>query len=372
MSNTINEEQKIKVSFAAIDKYLTKNIPSSKEGESRGKGHVTWGENDDYPNFIYQLYLDCPTLATIINGTTNFITGNGVRCGITGWEYTNKKKETWEHLLQKLAYDYLTFGICYIQVIRNKQGEVCEFYYLDSRFVRSDEYNEMFFYNKEFGKRYGRSNKTIIYPKYVADAIDVPSSVICIKTPYSRGAYGISTWGSAVKSVIIETGIDDFHLSELENNFTASAIINFNNGVPSDEDADEIEKNVREKFSGEQNAGRFVLSFNNGKDNETTVQRLGTDDFDKRYESLASKTEKQIYTAFGANPNLFGCATENNGFNSEEYSSAFKIYNRIRVKPIQMQLIDAFDIVLGVKGSIIIDPFVLEETDANSEDINVE
>lgn len=365
----MENEKKVTVAFAAIDKYLTNNIPSSKEGEARGKNYITWGDDDRYPNFLYQLYLDCPTLATIINGTTNFITGNGVHCNISGWDYANKKKETWEHLLQKLAYDYLTFGICYIQVIRNKQGDVCEFYYLDSRFVRSDEYNEMFFYNKEFGKRYGRSNKTIIYPKFVADAIDVPSSVICIKTPYSRGTYGIPTWGSAVKAVMIETGIDDFHLSELENNFTASAIINFNNGVPSDEDADEIEKNVREKFSGEQNAGRFVLSFNNGKDNETTVQRLGTDDFDKRYESLAKKTEKQIYTAFGCSGNLFGVPTENKGFNAEEYSQTFTIYNRTRVRPIQMQLIDAFDNVFGLKSSLIIDPFELSENNTNETNV---
>lgn len=354
-------ENTINVKFAAIDKYITKNIPSSKEGEQRGKNHITWGDFDDYPNFLYQLYLDCPTLSTIINGTTNFISGNKVYSNIVGWEYPNSTKETWEHLFQKLAYDYMTFGIAYLQVIRNKKGEVCEFYHLDTRWMRSDEFNEMFFYNKEFGKRYGRSYKTIIYPKYVTDAIDAPSSVVCIKTPYSRGTYGIPTWGSAVKSVMIETGIDDFHLSELENNFTASAIINFNNGQPTDEVADEIEKNIMEKFSGEQNAGRFMLSFNNGKDNETTVQRLNADDFDKRYDSLAKKTEKQIYTAFGANPNLFGCATENNGFNSEEYQETFTIYNRLRVKPIQMQLIDTFDKILGVKGSITIDPYELTE-----------
>lgn len=365
----MEDEKKVQVTFAAIDKYLTNNIPSSKEGEARGKNYVTWGDDDTYPNFLYQLYLDCPILATIINGTTNFVSGNGIRCNIQGWEYANKKKETWEHLFQKLAYDYLTFGICYVQVIRDKAGRICEFYHLDSRYMRSDEYNEMFFFNKEFGKRYGRSSKTIIYPKYVADAEDAPSSVICIKTPYSRGTYGIPTWGSAVKAVMTETAIDDFHLSEIENNFSASAIINFNNGQPEPEMVDEIEKNISEKFSGQNNAGRFLLSFNNGKDNETTVERLNSDDFDERYEALSKKTERQIYTAFGCSGNLFGVPTETNGFNSEEYSQTFTIYNRTRVRPIQMQFVDAFDGIFGVKSSLTIDPFELTENNATESNV---
>lgn len=357
------EEIKTQMAFAAINKTLQSNIPSPREEEARGKNYVTWGDGDEYPNFLYQLYLDCATLGTIINGTSDYVVGNSVTSTL-GWKYPNKKEQTWESLVCELAGDYLNFGIAYLQVIRNVKGEISEFYHLDTRFVRSDEHNEVFHYNKEFGKKYGRSSKTLIYPKFVKDAIDIPTSIICIKTPQSRGTYGTPTWGQAVKSVMTQIGIDTFHLNELDNNFTASAIINFNNGTPTDEQMDEIEKNVNEKFCGSENAGNFILSFNNGKDNATTVERIVTDDFDKRYEALANTSEKRIYTAFGANPNLFGVATENNGFNAEEYESSFKLYSRTRVRPIQMRIIDAFDKAFGVEGSLVIDPFTL---DGNNE-----
>lgn len=363
-------EEKIKLGFAAINKTFESKIPSNKEGDGRGKQFVTWGDTDEYPIFLYQLYQDCPIVSTVINGTTDFVCGNSVKPNVTGFEYANKKGETWEELFSKLACDYLTFGIAYIQVIRNNRGEISEFYHLDSRYVRSDEHNEMFFYNKEFGKKWSRSNKTLIYPKFVKDAVDVPSSVICIKTPFSRGVYGIPVWGSAVKSVMTEIGIDSFHLNELDNNFSASAIINFNNGTPSEDQIDEIEQSVEEKFTGAENAGRFLLSFNNGKDNATTVERLNTDDFDKRYESLAKKTQQQIFTAFGANPNLFGIPTENNGFSNEQYEESFRLYNRTRVRPIQKRLIDAIDKAFGQMGTLTIDPFTL--ADNNNEDNNVQ
>jgi capsid portal protein len=363
-----SDNKKVSLMFASIDKRLEKAIPVPREGANNGRGYVTWGDADDYPNFLYTCYTECPMLETVINGTIDFVTGNGV---ITApMEYPNRKHETWEELLNKLTADYLTFGIAYLQVIRDNAGRVAEFYHLDSRFMRSDLYNEMFYYNEEFGKKYGRKNKTIIYPKFVRDAFDVPASVIYIKTPMSRATYGVPVWGAAIRSVMAEIEIDKFHLNELTNNFTASAIINFNNGQPTEEEADEIETDIIEKLTGSDNAGRFVLSFNNGKDNATTIERLNTDDFDKRYESLAKKTENQIYTAFGANPNLFGCASEAaSGFNQEEFESAFKIYNRCRVRPIQMRMIDAFDKALGLKGCLSIDPFSITENENNETNV---
>lgn len=358
------ELKNINLAFAAIDKKIEQTIPLPKESEDRGKNYIYWGDSNDYPVFLHRLYLECPTLQTIINGTTDYVVGDGVTC--SKLEYPNNKKQSWDELFTLLAADYLNFGVVYIQVIRNTRGEIVEFYHLDARFVRSDYENEMFFYNEDFAKRYSRSSKTIIYPKFVEGA-EVPASIICIKTPHSRGVYGTPIWGSAVKSVVTEIEIDNFHLSELDNNFAGSAIINFNNGIPTDEQISDIEKNITEKWVGSENAGRFVLSFNNGKDNATTIERLAADDFDKRYESLAKKTQNQIFTAFGANPNLFGCSSEGStGFNQEEYESSFKLYNRTRVKPIQLKLCDAFDRALSQKGVMTIRPFSL--SDNNNEE----
>lgn len=359
--------EKTKLLFAAVDKKLERSIPTPKESLSTGQGYVSYGDNNDYPNFLYKLYLECPMLEQAVNSTTDFVTGNGVIA--SPWEYPNRKGQTWEDLLQALASDYLTFGNAFLQVIRDGAGRVCDFYHLDARFVRTDQYNEIFYYNEEFGKKWGRKNKSIIYPKFVKDAVDIPASVIMIKTPMSRGVYGTPVWGAAIRAVMAEIEIDKFHLNELNNNFTASAILNLNGGQPTEEEAQQIEDDIIEKLTGAENAARFVLSFNNGKINETTIQRLDTDNFDSRYENLAKKTESQIYTAFGLNPNLLGVSTAQ-GFNQEEFKSTFKIYNRCRVRPIQMRLIDAFDKALGLKGSIVISPFSIEDDETKDTSVN--
>ena len=84
------------------------------------------------------------------------------------------------------------------------------------------------------------------------------------------------------------------------------------------------------------------------------------DDFADRYEALHKRSREQIFTAFRATPNLFGLMTETTGFNEQEFAEAFKLYNRTVVKPIQKVIVDAFDKIFGVDGSITITPFNLE------------
>lgn len=347
--------------FTAVKPYFVDTIPSNIEKDLRGKDFIQWGENDDYGNFLFKCYSECPVLQSIINGTVDYVIGDDIRLNVPGFDIKcNREGEAFREVITKVFIDYFTFGNGYLQVVKNYKGNISELYWLDARFVRSGLKNQVFYYNEDFGKKWGRSKKTIIYPAYMPDGKD-STSVYMFKTPNSRGTYGTPVWESAMKSVVTEIEIDKFHMSEIMNNFAGSAVINFNNGIPTPEQKAELEKNVSEKFGGSENAGRIMLSFNKGKDNATTVERIQTDDFDKRYESLAKKTMLQIYTVFGANANLFGVPTESNGFNAEEYQSSFKLYNRTRVKPVQRYISDRMDRLFGMQGSVTIVPFTIEE-----------
>lgn len=354
------ENNKVQVSFVALGPYMTSNIPIYKEIESADKW-VKLGDTDDYPVYQYSLYSDCPILHTIVDGTADFVSGNDVICNVPGFEKSvNRMGETAREVIAKCAVDYMIFGAFYLQVIRDGFGKVSEVYWLDYRYVRSSKYNEAFWYSEEFGKKYGRTSKALVYPRFIPGG-DVDSSVIMVKSKTSRGTYGTAPWNAALKDINTMIEISKFHLNEVSNNFTASAVINFNAGTPTDEQRKEIEKDIIEKFTGSENAGRFVLSFNNTKDNATTIERLDEDNFDERYQALSKHTQQQIFAALGANPNLFGIPTENNGFSNEEYEESFRLYNRTRVRPIQQLITDVFDKIFGVANSLEIVPFSLDE-----------
>lgn len=340
----------VTLAFAATNQYVQRAIPENKSVELKGRDFFAWGGDNKYPDFLYGLFCESATLQSIINGIVDYVMGNKVK------GFKPNPYEELEDVLSKLISDYLIYGCAYANIIKSMSGGIAEVYWLDARKMRTNEDNSVFFFSDDWSKSYGRV-KTIILPKYVEGGVD-SSSVIMLKNNTSRSTYPIPIWNGAIKAATIEVEIGKYHLSEIVNNFAASAIINFNNGTPEDEQKDEIERAINEKFTGSENAGRFLLSFNDNKDSQTTIARLSTDNYADRYNSLEKNVRQSIFTAFRANPNLFGIPTENLGFSQEEYEGAFKLFNRTMVRPIQMMFVRLFD-KLGLQMTI--EPFSIED-----------
>lgn len=350
----------IQMAFAATNKEWEEIIPQLTEVEST-KDYVLYGKDNQYPEYLYSLYNDVSTLKTIIEGTADYVIGNSVECNIKGFDkQVNTKGDTMRELVRLCARDWLIYGGYYIQVIRNKAGEVRELYYIDFRYMRSSKKNDVFYYSEDFGKKYVRTNKRVVYPKYLPEAKGVASSIVFVSNNKSS-TYPIPKYSGSIKACEIERSIDTYHLSSIENGFGGSYIINFLNGIPTDEVKNEIEKNVNEKFCGASNAGRVLINFANGKDNATTLEKLTVEDFGEKYKAAAERAKDQIFTAFRAIPQLFGDMSAATGFNSQEFSESFKVFNRTVCKPIQQTICDSIDKIFGNDNSINITPFSLDD-----------
>lgn len=347
--------------FAAIDQSLESNIVLPTEVKAKGKDMVSWGESNNYPDYLLGLYNNVTSLRSIINGTIDFVVGDGatIAHALQGEDAMNNKGDTALDLIKSLAKDYLIYGGMALQVIRGEDLKtISELHYVDMRYLRSNKENDVFYYSEDFGQKYVKSDKVVTYPKFLPDA-QHPASIIYIKNVNTQ-VYPAPLYAASVKACEIERAIDDYHLNSINNGFSGSYIINFNNGVPSDAIKEEIERDVNSKFAGAQNAGRIVLSFNDSKDSQTTIQKAELQDFGEKYQALAKHSRQQVFTAFRATPNLFGIPTETTGFSEQEFKEAFRLYNRTMVKPIQRLITDIFEKALGEKGILSITPFSLD------------
>ena len=339
----------IKIAFAATEKEWEQLIPQQTEVDGV-KDYVQWGKDNQYPEYLYGLF-------------------NDVTCNIKGFDVeVNTKGDTMRELVRLLARDYLIYGGFAIQVIRNKIGDIRELYYVDFRYLRSSKKNEVFWYSEEFGKKYVRSSKTVVYPKFVKENRDITSSILYVTNEKSK-TYPTPRYSGSIKACEIERNIDSYHLSSLENGFSGSYILNFLNGIPTDEMKAEIEKNVNEKFCGSSNAGRVLINFANGKDNATTLEKLDVQDFGEKYKAAAERAKNQIFTAFRAIPQLFGDMTAATGFNSQEFTESFKVFNRTVCQPIQKTICDSIDKIFNNKNSIEITPFSLGDDNKKTNKI---
>lgn len=377
MSNTTN---KMNFSFAAINPYAESNIVSPKESQYSGREYVEWGDGNQYPEYLQSLYDNVATLKSIIDGCVDYVVGDGV--SILPLNETlapskmNVKGDTITEQVKDIAGDIFLTGGFALQVIRNAQGGIAEIHYIDMRFLRTNKECNVFYYSENWNKG-GRKN-VIVYPAFMPN-LDWnvlsdeernrhASSILFVKKSNKR-TYPVPCYAAAIKACEMERCIDNFHLNSINNGFTSSYIINFNNGTPTDEQKQEIEDTFNEKFSGHENAGRIGFSWNPNKESATTIEKVDVDDFGEKYKSSATNSRQKIFTAFRANPNLFGIPTDSLGFSQEEYESSFRLFNRTMIRPVQMMIADAYDKIYGRVGVLTITPFSMEES-ATEKQVN--
>ena len=378
MSNTKqNKPSRAGFSFAAIDPYVDNKMILPVERFVSGKDLVEWGSRNSYPDYLLDLYNNVPTLRSIINGNIDFITGDDVSIlpltdNLPNGQMNNRGDNIREQI-KDIAKDYEIYGGFALQIIRNLIGMVAEVYYIDMRYLRTNKEGNVFYYCEDWSKS-GKKD-VIVYPAYMPnlnwDTLDDEqrnrnaSSILYVKNIHTQ-VYPAPLYAASIKACEIERLIDDFHINSLQNQFVSSAIINFNNGDPGDEMKKEIEDAINEKFAGAANGGRIMLSFNKNKESATDIVEFEVKDFGERYKALSEHSRQQIFTAFRANPNLFGIPTEGNGFANEQYAESFKLYNRTQIQPVQRLITDTYDKIYGTKGVLTIVPFSMDgETEDN-------
>lgn len=363
MMDKQNTEQalRVAVSFAAIDKVLTSNVVKPDEITSSTRDYVFWGKMNNYPEYINGLRKAAATLQSVISGCVDYVTGDSIECegpysASDGKHYMNRQKQTARDIVKNLARDLFTYGGFAIEVIRANDGSVAEIYWMDFRFLRTNKECSVFWYSEDWSRRFGKKNDLIL-PRFDADSKAVADSVVYYKNTDTQ-VYPECPFEGAVLAAELEKAIDEYHWNSMNNGFSGSILVNMNNGVPADEVREEIEKSFTEKFSGHQNAGRIMFCWNLDRDHMTTMQEVKTSDFGEKYNALAKRARQQIFTAYRANPNLFGIPTENLGFSSEEYDGAFKLFNRTVIQPAQQAIIDAFQSIYN--ANMTIKPFTLD------------
>lgn len=358
---------RLSVAFAAIDPYVEKNIPRPVERKLTGD-IIKWGDDNRYPDFLLDLYERSATLRTVIDGCVDYIVGDEVLFNGEPDKVLNRYGDTARDIARGAARDLKRCGGFALQVIRSRDGKVAEVYNIDLRFLRCNANADVFYYSEKWGR--GMNAKPETYPAFLpgleakwAALTDEERNAAASSIYYYREdrthIYPTPPYVASIPAAVIEENIDDFHLNALENGFASSAIINFLNGQPTDEEKAEMERNVEEKFSGHRNAARIMLNFADGKDTAAEIQEFKVEDFGERYGALEKSSRQKIFTAFRAVPALFGINPENNGFSAQEYADAFKLFNRTMIQPSQRTIADAFRRIYGAPV-LTIRPFTME------------
>jgi len=129
-------------------------------------------------------------------------------------------------------------------------------------------------------------------------------------------------------------------------------LINFNNGVPAEEQREMIERSIVEKFSGSSNAGRFILAFNDSKELAATIDPVQLSDAHQQYQFLSDESMRKVMVSHRiVSPMLVGIKDSTGlGNNAEELQTASVLMDNTVIRPMQVTILDELEKVLMYNG----------------------
>lgn len=353
--------------FGQVSPDLKISTPSWEEGTVRNENsYVPFGPTNRFPNELYAIIQQSPTASSILSGTVEIIKRYTIKenYNLPCNPYINNKHENIESLVENLVTDYITFGMISIQVIWNKLGEIAELHHIPVEMIRLNEDKTKVWFNKKW-KTYSTVSTT--YNSFTGNIDDGYSQVYIYTNTGNRQTYGKSMFAPAINDITAEAIASQYIKNSLESGLASRYVIDLPNSanLPDDQKA-AIEKGIKEKFCGVENAGTFMIYFNNTPD-KLNVTKVDTDDSHEVFNSIRLAAKNNIFVSAHATPNLFGDPSSTTGFNSQEYDEAFKLYDNMTIKPALKVITNAFSTIFGIDNAI---EFVDDNTEAEASDEN--
>lgn len=324
--------------------------------EVRGKDFIEYGEDNNYFQYLIDRYNGSPTNNAIINGVSEMIYGKGLDA-----TNSNKKPNEYAQMMslfkkdcvRKLCYDLKLMGQCAVQVIYSKnRSKIVQLEHMPIETLRAEKCDEKgevnaYFYFSDWSK-YKRGNELKRIPAYGTSKEGL--EILYIK-PYRAGFkyYSPVDYQGGTQYAELEEEISNFHLNNILNGLAPSMLINFNNGVPNEEERELIEQRISKKFSGSSNAGKFILAFNDNPETAASIEPVQLSDAHQQYEFLSNESSKKIMVSHRiVSPMLFGIKDDTGlGNNADELKTASILFDNLVIKSFQGLLIEAFDKILA-------------------------
>ena len=324
--------------------------------EKRNQNFVEYGEDNNYYQFLIDRYNGSPTNNAIINGISEMIYGQGLDATDSSRrpnEYAQMKSLFSKDCVRKLCYDLKLMGGCAMQVIYSKdRSKITSIEHYPVETLRAEKCNangdvEAYYYHPNWEKyRKGDDLKRIPAFGSSREAIEI----LFVK-PYRAGFYYYSPvdYQGSVQYAQLEEEVSNYHLNNIMNGLAPSMLINFNNGVPNEEERSLIEQRIYQKFSGSSNAGKFILAFNDSADTAATIEPVQLSDAHNQYQFLSDETMRKIMVGHRVvSPMLLGIKDQSGlGNNADELKTASTLMDNTVIRPFQRLLIDAFEQILA-------------------------
>jgi hypothetical protein len=356
---------------------------SPKAKESASKEWVSYGDDNNYFEYLIDRYNGSAVNNAIISSVSDQIYGEGLSC-------TNESKKPLDHAkmksifksddLKKVSHDLKLLGQGAFNIVWNKgRTEILMAKHIPMQNVRPEKADEGEIKAYYYSDDWSQSRKKQYAPRRIeafTGARGEETQILVIK-PYAAGYFYFSPvdYAGALQWAEIDEEIGTYHLTNIQNGFAPTMMINFNNGQPTEDEQNHIERKVTQKLEGAKGK-KWLISFNDDTANATTIESLPISEASEQYKFLSEEATRKILIGHKVtSPILFGIKDNTGlGNNAEEIKTASQLWDNTVIRPYQNMILEAIDQVLAVNGIVLdtyfktLQPIEFIETDGLDAD----
>jgi len=325
--------------------------------ESKRENWVEYGDDNNYFSFLIDRHTNSTTNSAIINNIARLVYGKGLSA-----LDANKKPNEYASMmalfskedLRKVIIDRKMLGQYAWQVHYNeKHDKIIKAYHIPVNLLRAEKCNkdgeiEAYYYSDDWTDTKKYAPKRIPAYGFSKEKIE-----ILYNKPYSVGMkyYSYVDYQGALPYALLEEEIADYLINEVQNGFSGTKVVNFNNGVPTEEQQSMITSKVMNKLTGSRGQ-KVIVAFNDNAESKTTVEDIPLNDAPEHYTYLSEECLRKIMLGHNVtSPLLFGVASSN-GFssNADELKNSAILFDNMVIRPMQEEILESIDSILAFNG----------------------
>jgi hypothetical protein len=326
--------------------------------ESKQKGYVTFGENNSYFQFLIDRYRKSATNQSIINNVTRLMYGKGlgvIDASRKPSEYAQVMALFNKDCLRKLCFDLKTLGQCAIQVHYNdKHDKILKAFHIDMNLLAPEKCDDEGKINNWYYSNNWEDIKKFPPKQFATFGSSNDKVEILVIKPYAIGMkyFALPDYVAGTAYALLEEEVSDYLINEVQNGFSGTKVVNFNNGQPDIETQNLLQSQIKNKLTGSKGQ-RVIVGFNNNKETATTVDDIPLNDAPEHYQYLSTECERKIMVSHSITSGLLLGLGSANGFgsNADELKNAFVLFDNMVIRPLQQLLIDGLEQITSFNGN---------------------
>lgn len=346
--------------------------------EEVSKEWVLNGKANHFFDYVIDRYNGSPTNAALNDAYIDRIYGKGlsiVNAKENAGDYASILSVLSRKEVRKIVADFQLFGSAVGQVRYGKgtKRTIAKIEHIERKMVAPNKVNskgEVDTYWVCADWRKTNTNEPESYPAFGTSNKDI--EIFEIK-PYKAGKtyYSDPDYLAGLQYAKLEEEISNFSINHIMNGLSMGWVLNYNNGIPSEEIQEEIERKVMHKTTGSNNAGRVIINFNDSKETSPTIEAVPDNANHEQWQFWANEARQQLLVAHRVTtPMLFG-VKDNTGFgnNANEMREGSKLLHETTIRPKQNEILDVFQELIAVNNISSPLTFIPLEDEEEKDDI---